>query len=87
MQVYKEVDAADLKYRDQLWSGARDTVKYLTLEEVEHVLSWLEDIAVSDPDHPFSETELNDFFWFETEVIADWLDFESFDEIMKRGEQ
>lgn len=55
MKVIKEVRSdSDFEF----WSGAADTVKYLTAEEVEKVLSMLEDIY---PDG-MTDTELNDFF-------------------------
>lgn len=85
MTVTKEVTAYDLKYRDQLWSGAADTVKYLSEEEIEQVLSNLENYFVGE--EPWSETDLNDFFWFETQTIAEFLGYESFDEILHREQE
>ena len=85
MTVTREITAWDLKYRDQLWSGAVDTVKHLTEEEIEQVLDILQDCTADD--EPWSETQLNDFFWFDTDTIADWLGYENFDQIMERGEQ
>ena len=76
MKMYKEQSLVNFNF----WSGAKDTVKYLTTEELETIESILED---TNPDG-MSETQINDFFWFETETIADWLGFESFDEIMER---
>ena len=48
MTVTREITAWDLKYRDQLWGGAVDTVKYLTEEEVEQVLDTLQDCTADD---------------------------------------
>lgn len=80
MKVYKEVNS----YSDfDFWSGARDTVKYLTADEIEEIFSMLEDTYPEG----MEETELNDFFWFEDDTIAEWLGYSSFDEIMERGEQ
>ena len=80
MKVYKEVNS----YSDfDFWSGARDTVKYLTAEEIEEIFSMLEDIYPEG----MEETEVNDFFWFEDDTIAEWLGYSSFEEIMERGEQ
>ena len=31
-----------------------------------------------------SETEVNDFFWFEEDTIANWLGYDSFEEIENR---
>lgn len=75
MKVYKEVCSA----RDfDFWSGARDTVKYLTDAEVEEVFSVLED---SEP-NGMDETAVNDFFWFEDDTIAEWLGWPDFETLM-----
>ena len=34
-----------------------------------------------------SDTELNDFIWFEDDTIAEWLGYNDFDEIMNRSEE
>ena len=81
MKIYKEVyDANDFEF----WSGARDTVKEMTDEQVKEVFNMLEDVY---PDG-MGETELNDFFWFEDETIAEWLGFDSFEKLCayNRGE-
>lgn len=76
MKVYKEVSGYDFDF----WSGARDTVKYLTTEEVEQIFSMLEELYPEG----MEETEVNDFFWFEDDTIAEWLGYSSFEEIMER---
>lgn len=76
MKVYKEVSAYDFEF----WSGAKDRVNYLTYDEIEKVFSILEDLY---PDG-MSETEVNDFFWFEEDTIAEWLGYDSFEEIENR---
>lgn len=81
MKIYKEVyDANDFEF----WSGARDTVKEMTDEQVKEVFNMLEDVY-SDG---MSNTELNDFFWFEEDTIAEWLGFDSFEKLCayNRGE-
>lgn len=78
MKIVKDVYADDV--RKECWSGAKDTVKYLTDDEIDTILTILEDCY---PDG-MTETELNDFFWFEDETIAEWLGYNSFDEIMER---
>lgn len=77
MKIYKEVNSV---YDFDFWSGARDTVKYLTDSEVNEIISMLEMSGYDE----MSETELNDFFWFETDTIAEWLGYNDFDEIMNR---
>lgn len=78
MKLYTE---KDLIYFD-FWSGAKDTVKYLTRQELNQIQSMLEEIYPEG----MSETELNDFFWFEDDTIAQWLGYSDFEELMNREE-
>lgn len=77
MKIIKEVET---RYDFEFWSGAKDTVKYLTDEEVEAIFDILEECY---PDG-MTETEVNDFFWFEDDTIAEWLGYDSFEDIMER---
>ena len=76
MKIYKE---ESLRYFD-FWDGACDVVKYLTFEELDTIESILEECNPQG----MSETDINDFFWFEEDIIADLLGYSSFDEIMTR---
>jgi hypothetical protein len=55
-------------------------VKYLSRDELEQIEQILEEIYPEG----LSETDINDLFWFEDELIAEWLGYESFEEIMER---
>ena len=76
MKLHREENISDFEF----WSGAKDTAKYLTYGEMEQIEEMLEE---QYPDG-MSETELNDLFWFEDDMIAEWLGYENFDEIMER---
>lgn len=76
MTIYKEQSLQDFDF----WSGAEDTAKYLTDDEIDTIETTLNDLY---PDG-MNETDINDFFWFENETIANWLGYDSFDEIIKR---
>ena len=78
MKIVKDVYADDV--RKECWSGAVSTVEHLTDDEIDTILAMLEDCY---PDG-MTETELNDFFWFEDDTIAEWLGYSSFDEIIER---
>ena len=67
----------------EFWGGAKSTVKYLTDEELDIIEGILEEL---NPEG-LSETEINDTFWFGEDEIAYWLGYDSFEEIMERGEQ
>lgn len=77
MKLYREESIADFDF----WGGAKDTVKYLTEDEMNTIEGILEELY---PDG-MSETELNDFFWFEDDTIAEWLGYEDFEALMNRG--
>ena len=65
---------------DELWSGGRNTLDDLTVKEVAEILDFLE----STTSVPMTLTEVNDFFWFERDYIAEMLGYESYDELMER---
>ena len=76
MKIYKEVSGNDFEF----WSGAVATAEALTYEEIETVFSILEELYPEGA----SETEINDFFWFEDDTIAEWLGYKNFEEVMNR---
>lgn len=75
MKIYKEVYANEFEF----WSGARQTVEYLTEGEIERIFDELESLCPEGMD----ETSVNDFFWFEDDTIADWLGWPDFGTLMK----
>lgn len=79
MKVYTETSLTNFEF----WSGAKDTVKYLTDEELDQIEAMLEDIYPDGCD----ETTINDFFWFEDDAIAEWLGYNDFEEIMNREDE
>ena len=79
MKIYTEQSLRKFEF----WSGAKDRVKYLTFDELDTIENLLED---SYPDG-INETELNDIFWFEEDLIAEWLGYNNFDEIMDREKE
>ena len=56
MIVYEDISVSEL--RERAWSGAVDTLKYLTDEEIETVFNILSDCY----EHGIHLTDLNDFF-------------------------
>ena len=79
MKVYEDISAQE--FRDRAWSGATDTLADLTDEQIEKIFDYLDDTGEG-----MSLTELNDFFWFERDTIADWLGYSNYDQLMKRGD-
>lgn len=79
MKIYVETNLRNFEF----WSGACDRVKYLTYEELDQIEAILEDLYPDGAD----ETTINDIFWFEEDTIAEWLGYESFEEIMNREDE
>ena len=74
MRVYYERSEAD-EIRANAWSGAIQTLDLLTDEEIERIVSELE---TEYPDG-MSVTAFNDFWWFDTEYIANSLGYPDFE--------
>ena len=79
MKVYAETSLKDFEF----WSGAKDTVEYLTDDELDTMETILEDLY---PDG-MEDTQINDIFWFEDDWIAEMLGYEDFEAIMNRDKE
>jgi len=66
----------------EFWCGAKGTAKFLTEKDFDIIEGYLEELYPEGMD----ETEINDFFWFEDNTIAEWLGYESFDALMEDRE-
>ena len=77
MKIYREIPLTEFEF----WAGGKDTVEELTYSELEQIEQILEEIYPEG----MSEFEVNDLFWFERDLIAEWLGYEDFDEIMERN--
>ena len=76
MKIYAEKSLRNFEF----WSGACDRVKHLTFEELDTIEAILEECYPDGMD----KTSINDLFWFDEDTIAEWLGYESFEEIMNR---
>lgn len=71
ISVKKELSFEDLK--KECWSGAVDTLQKIEEEGKEdELMELLQDIFTDIP----TETELNDFLWFDDDYIYDQLGIE-----------
>ena len=78
MKVYREVSLREFSF----WAGARDRVEHLSHEELDLIEQILQELYPEG----LSATELNDLFWFNDDMIASWLGYKTFEEIMERNE-
>ena len=73
MKIWKEMPLTRFEFS----AGAKDRVRYLTEDELHRIEQILEDLSPTG----LSDTEINDLFWFEEDLIAEWLGYETFEEI------
>ena len=76
MKIVEHINLADFDF----WAGAVNTAKYLTKEDFEEIECFLEESVPEN--NLLTSTEVNDFFWFEEDTIAEWLGYDSFEDIM-----
>jgi len=84
MKVFITIDTKEDLLKLDLASGAKDTLEDLTDSEVESILGILEDANYG---RDLDDTYLSDFFWFERDTIAEWLGYDSFEDIMNREDE
>lgn len=56
----------------QFWSGGKDRAELLSVEQLDTVEQMLEEIEPADG---WSDTAINDFFWFDFDTICKWLGY------------
>jgi hypothetical protein len=71
MKIYEEKSLSEFDF----WAGAKNRAKALTSEQFEQ----LEEILVDLYPDGIEDTSLNDLFWFDSDTVAEWLGFESFE--------
>lgn len=81
IKIIEEINLADF----EAWSGGAYTLQVLTLDQCEELEAILDELY---PDG-MSDTELNDFLWFEDDYIAERLGFEDWEalERFNNGEE
>lgn len=78
MEVLIDTKLVDFEF----WAGAKDNAFLLTYDELDRLEGIIEDLFVGTP----TETQINDLFWFEFDLICDWLELtdEDFNKRRKR---
>ena len=77
MRIYEEKSIIDFEF----WDGAKDRLKYFTEADLEIIEYNLNELFLDGID----EVTLNDIFWFEEDFLAELVGYNSFYEIMERG--
>lgn len=68
MKIYEEKSLNDFEF----WSGAKSNAEMLTIAELDEVEAMFEEIY---PDG-ITDTEINDFFWFDFGYICELIGLE-----------
>lgn len=68
MKYYVEDSLSNFKF----WSGAEERASLLNKEQFDYVEQELEEMESADG---WSDTAINDIFWFEFDTICDWLGY------------
>lgn len=79
MKVYEEINLNDFEF----WGSAIQTAKYLTDDEMDAIE---ENLNGLNPDG-MSKTDINDFFWFDDDTIAEWLGYPDFETLMNERKE
>ena len=76
MRYYVEESLSNFNF----WSGGRDRAKLLSDEQFDIVEQMMEEMA---PEEGWSDTAINDLFWFDFDTIANWLGYKSEEHLEK----
>lgn len=80
MKIISEMSLADFK----AWSGGKDTMDDLSYQDLKNLEQHLESLF---PDGVITDTELNDFLWFERDMIADLLGYRDYEALVNHDEE
>ena len=67
----------------EAWSGGKDTMNDLSHSDCERLEQHIEELY---PDG-ITDTQLNDFLWFERDTIADLLGYRSYEALMDQDDE
>ena len=79
LKIYNEIDLCDFEF----WGGATEVAKYLDDDD----FAVIENYFLECYDEYLTETEINDFVWFEDDYIAELLDYDDFEDLVKQKEE
>lgn len=66
------------------WSGGKDTKDDLTEEQLDQIEELIEELY---PDEPPTDTDINDFLWFERDAIAQHLGFSDWEHLNQEDDE
>lgn len=76
MKYYVEESLSNFHF----WSGGKDHAELLTSEQLDLVEQMMEEI---EPVDGWSDTAINDLFWFDFDTICEWLGYKNEENLEK----
>ena len=74
LKIVTEIESGMDLENFEFWSGGKDRFESLTPEDIDTIFEYLDGEEMTD-------TQLNDFFWFEDNTYAEWLGYNSAEEL------
>lgn len=75
MKITKEIELQNFEF----WSGARQLADYLTEEEFQTIEN-----IIDDGQGEWTETNINNLFWFDSDWICEQIGYEDFEDFIER---
>lgn len=66
----------------EFWSGAKERTDHLTTDQLDRLDNLMPEVLGENP----TDTAINDLFWFEEDYIAQLLDFNSFEALVRHND-
>ena len=79
MQILIEQKLIDFEF----WCGGKDNAFLLTYEELNEIEALLEDMT----ENMMTDTQINDLFWFDFDLVCEWLGLSDKDIEERRNKQ
>lgn len=70
MNIKQEISLRNFEF----WSGGKDRADNCTVEDLDSIEEFLEEI---EPEEGWTDTDINDFFWFDFDTLAQHLGYEN----------
>lgn len=77
MLIHSETSLRNFNF----WAGGADNANCLSYDQLDIIEEILSDIYPEGID----EIQLNDLFWFDEDIIAEWLNYTNFEELKNKS--
>lgn len=85
MGFYVRTWVTDLAYFP-FWAGGKQIADRFTYDEMQQIGQIFEDLNNGEHEMPIDDTTINDTFWFEPEMLCEWVGI-TINELMNRNNE